>query len=153
MPDAYGKGFLIDSDKHAEWALDKIREAKAENEKWEAFYNAKIEAVRKETQNTIDYMTYLLQQYFNTQEHHVTKSGIHKYSLPGGELVMKPAAIDYERDEAKMLAWCKEYLPEAVKVAEKVSWADVKAHIKETGEMPDGVTVIETEPVFSIKEN
>lgn len=146
------KEFRIDSDKGAEWALTKIKEAKAEREKWEAFYNAKLEAVRAETQNTIDFMTYHLQQYFNTQEHRVTKTGIHKYSLPSGELVMKPAAVDYEKDETKMLAWCKVNLPNAVKVTEKAAWADIKAYIKETGEIPDGVTVVMTEPAFQIKE-
>lgn len=144
--------FRIESDKQAEWALGKIAEAKAEREKWESFYGAKLEAIRTESQSTIDYMTELLRQYIGTQECKVTKSGIRKYSLPGGELVLKPGGIDYERDEAAMLAWCEEHLPEAVKVTRKAGWAEVKAYIKETGEIPDGVTPIETDPVFQVKE-
>lgn len=145
-------GFSITDDRSAEWALGKIREAKAEQEKWEAFYSEKLEAVRKECQNTIDFMTHHLRRYFLTQEHKVTKTGIEKYSLPSGELTLKPAGIDYKRDEIAMLAWCEEHLPEAIKVTRKAGWAEVKAHIKETGEIPDGVEPFETEPTFSIKE-
>lgn len=144
--------FCIENDKQAEWALSKIAEAKAELSKWEAFYNEKLDIIRADAQSTIDYMSLLLKRYFDTQEHKVTKTGIHKYSLPSGELVLKPAALDYERDEALMLAWCEANLPEAVKVTKKASWADVKAYIKETGEIPDGVTAYETEPAFQIKE-
>lgn len=144
--------FRIENDKQAEWALGKIAEAKADREKWENFYNAKLDAIRLDAQDTIDYMTELLRQYFGTQECKVTKTGIRKYSLPSGELVLKPAGIDYERDEAVMLAWCEAHLPEAVKVTRKVGWSEVKTYIKQTGEIPEGVTVFETEPVFQVKE-
>ena len=144
--------FCIENDKQAEWALGKIAEAKAELSKWEAFYNEKLDIIRADAQSTIDYMSLLLKRYFDTQEHKVTKSGIHKYSLPSGELVLKPAALDYERDEATMLAWCEANLPAAVKVTKKASWTDVKAYIKETGETPDGVTAFMTEPAFQVKE-
>ena len=146
------EGFVIENDKQAEWALGKIAEAKEELSKWENFYAAKLDAVRTEAQSTINYMSLLLQRYFDTQEHKVTKTGIHKYSLPSGELVLKPGALDYERDEAAMLAWCEANLPEAVKVTKKAAWADVKEYIKQTGEIPDGVTAFMTEPVFQIKE-
>lgn len=148
----FTEGFRIDSDKKAEWALGKIAEAKTELAKWEFFYGGKLEAIRKDTANTIEHMTFLLQQYFDTQERRVTKSGIEKYALPSGELIRKPAGIDYQRDEAVLLDWCKANLPEAVKITAKASWAEVKEHIKKTGEIPDGVTIAETEPVFQVKE-
>lgn len=134
-----GEGFQILNDQMAEWALGKIREAKAEQEKWEAFYGAKLEQIRKDTQNTIDYMTLLLQRYFDAQERRITKTGIEKYSLPSGELIRKPAGLDYKRDDTALLAWCEAHLPEAVKVTRKAGWAEVKAYIKATGEIPDGV--------------
>lgn len=144
--------FSITDDRSAEWALGKIREARAEQEKWTAFYEAKMEAVQKDTQNTIDFMTHHLRQYFLTQERRVTKTGIEKYSLPSAELIEKPAGIDYKRDEAALLAWCEEHLPEAIKTTRKAGWAEVKNHMKTTGEIPDGVEPFETEPTFSIKE-
>lgn len=147
-----GEGFRVLNDQMAEWALGKIREAKAEQEKWEAFYGAKLEQIRKDTQNTIDYMTLLLQRYFDAQERRITKTGIEKYSLPSGELIRKPAGIDYKRDDMALLAWCEAHLPEAVKVVRKPGWAEVKQYIKETGEIPDGVEPYETEPMFTVKE-
>ena len=144
--------FRIEDDRQAEWALEKIRQARQELEKWEAFYTGKLEAVRQETQGTIEHMSGLLRQYFETQEHRVTKTGIEKYSLPSGELILKPAAMDYRRNEAELLDWCTAHRPEAVKVTRKVGWAEVKAHIRETGEVPDGVEVCVTEPEFQIRE-
>lgn len=146
------ESFRVDNDQRAEWALGKIAEAKAELAKWESFYSDKLEAIRKECQNTIDYMTGLLQQYFSTQEHKVTKTGIRKYALPSGELILKPGGIDYKRDEEAMLRWCESNLPDAVKVTRKAGWAEVKAYINKTGEIPEGVELIETEPTFQIKE-
>lgn len=147
-----GEGFRLLNDQMAEWALGKIRDARAEQEKWEAFYGDKLEQIRKDSQNTIDYMTHLLHQYFDAQERRVTKTGIEKYSLPSGELIRKPAGIDYRRDDMALLAWCEEHLPEAVTVVRKPGWSEVKAYIKKTGEIPDGVEPYETEATFSVKE-
>lgn len=144
--------FCITSDRQAEWALGKITEAKAEAEKWDAFYESKKEAARKECQNTIDYMTDLLYQYFSTQERRITKTGIEKYSLPSADLICRPGRIDYLRDEEKLLAWCEKNLPEAVQVTRKAGWAKVKAHMLATGEIPDSVKPYETSPTFTIKE-
>lgn len=152
IPEERDERFQIRDDQQAEWALGKIAEARAELEKWEAFYGQKLEAIRKETQNTIDFMTFHLHRFFDTQERRVTKTGIEKYSLPSGELIRKPAGIDYTLDEAALLAWCEANLPEAVKVTRKAGWAEVKDYIKNTGEIPDGVTVEETSPTFQVKE-
>lgn len=73
-----GEGFRVLNDQMAEWALGKIREAKAEQEKWEAFYGAKLEQIRKDTQNTIDYMTLLLQRYFDAQRRADPQAGRHR---------------------------------------------------------------------------
>lgn len=146
--------FIIGNDQMAEWAMGKIAEAKAEQERWKAFYEEKLRAIMEDTQNTINYMTGQLQRYFDTQEHRVTKTGIHKYSLPSGELILKPGSIDYKRDEDAMLSWCEKHLPGAVKVTvtRKAGWAEVKQYIKDTGEIPDGVEAYITEPTFQVKE-
>lgn len=142
--------FHIHNDQMAEWAMGKIAQANADLKKWESFYKEKLEAVRKDAEGTISYMSALLQEYFDTQERRVTRSGIEKYSLPSGELVRKPGGLDYKRDEAVLLQWCLENLPQAIKVTEKVSWSDVKQHIKETGEIPEGVEPYQTEAAFTV---
>ena len=149
-PAAEKERFVIHNDQMAEWALGKIAQANADLRKWESFYKEKLEAVRKEAEGTISYMSALLQEYFDTQERRVTRSGIEKYSLPSGELVRKPGGIDYKRDEAALLAWCKANLPAAVKVTEKAGWSEVKAYIKETGEIPEGVEPYQTEAAFTV---
>lgn len=146
------EGFRIENDQQAEWALAKIAEARAEQAKWTEFYTAKMQAVCDAEENTINYMTALLRRYFDSQEHRVTKTGIRKYSLPSAELILKPGGIDYKRDDEALLAWCDANLPRAVKVTRKPGWSDVKTYIKETGEIPDGVEVYETEPTFQVKE-
>ena len=149
-PAAEKERFVIHNDQMAEWAMGKIAQANAELKKWESFYKEKLEQAKAEADSTISYMSGLLQEYFDSQPHRVTKTGIEKYSLPSGELVRKPGGLDYHRDEAVLLQWCLENLPDAVKVTEKVSWSDVKQHIKETGEIPDGVEPYQTEAAFTV---
>lgn len=152
IPEEHLEEFHIRDDQLADWALRKIKDSKAELERWEKFYSKKLDDIRRDTQRTIDFMTYHLQQYFDTQEHRVTKTGIEKYSLPSGELIRKPGGIGYKRDDAALLAWCEEHLPGAVKVKREAAWAEVKKHIQNTGELPDGVTVEDIAPVFQTKE-
>ena len=142
--------FQIQDDQGAEWALKKIREAREEQAKWTDFYQGRMNQVKAQTQETIEFMEGLLRQYFAGVPHRVTKGGTEKYALPSGELICKPAGIDYERDEVALLSWCEANLPEAVKVTRKASWADVKKYIKETGDIPDGVVPVETEPTFQV---
>lgn len=146
-------GWRIENDQTAEWALRKIAEAKAEIEKWETFYAGKMAAIRKDCESTIDYMTFRLQEYFDIQPKHITKTGIEKYSLPSAELIRKPGGLAYKYDDAELLAWCETHLPNAIKetVTRKAGWAEVKNHIKETGEIPDCVAVEEKAPVFQVK--
>ena len=143
--------FQIQDDQGAEWALKKIREAREAQDKWLNFYMIRMNQVKAQTQETIDYMEGLLRQYFDGVPHRVTKGGTEKYALPSGELICKPAGIEYQRDDKALLDWCEANLPEAVKVTRKASWEDVKRYIKETGDIPEGVVPVETEPTFQVK--
>lgn len=152
MGDEHKNGiFQIQDDQGAEWALKKIREAREEQAKWTDFYRGRMDQVVNQTQETIEFMEGLLRQYFAGVPHRVTKGGTEKYALPSGELICKPAGIDYERDEGALLSWCEANLPEAVKVTRKASWESVKKYIKETGDIPEGVVPVETEPTFQVK--
>lgn len=143
--------FQIQDDQGAEWALMKIREAREEQDKWMNFYMIRMNQVKAQTQETIQFMEGLLRQYFAGVPHRVTNGGTEKYALPSGELIRKPAGIDYEWDEGALLSWCEANLPEAVKVTRKASWDSVKKYIKETGDIPEGVVPVETEPTFQVK--
>jgi len=145
--------FTITDDAKAEWALVKIREAQAEQSKFTEFYKAQIAKINEQTEETVSYFQSLLAAYFETVPHRSTKTGIEKFKLPSGELVKSPAGVDYDRDPVKLLAWAKKHSPndEYVKVKEEPKWADIKAYIKETGDIPDGVTPVETPAKFDVK--
>lgn len=144
-------GFAVTDDKKAEWALKKIREAEADKEMWKAYYAEQLEKIEKSADDTISYMTHLLEAYFETVPHSVTKGGQEKYKLPSGELVFTAAKLDYERDEETLLDWCRREAPEFVKTRESVDWAALKKRITETGIIPDGVTPVEKEGEFKIR--
>ncbi|MBO5969756.1 MAG: host-nuclease inhibitor Gam family protein [Clostridia bacterium] len=143
--------FAIKDDMQAEWAFTKIADAQAEIDKWTAYYEDQLKSITERNKSTILYMTQLLADYFDRVPKHTTKTGIEKYKLPCGELVRKPGGVDYQRDNAALVGWCKANKPDLVKVEETASWSAVKAYIKETGEIPDGVTLVETEPKFEVK--
>jgi len=144
--------FTITDDAKAEWALGKIREVQAEQNKFTEFYKAQIAKINEQTQETVSYFQSLLAAYFETVPHRSTKTGIEKFKLPSGELVKSPAGVDYDHDPVKLLAWAKEKNPkEYVKVAETAKWAEIKAYIKATGDIPDGVTPVETPAKFDVK--
>ena len=153
--------WIIKDDKSAEWALEKIREAQEDTARWNAYYAAQMETIERQNADTVAYFTALLEAWFKTVPHKVTKTQ-ESYQLPGGKLVRKAQQPSYERDAEALLKWAKASLPEAVKVKEEASWTDIKNRIgkvmpdgsavdKETGEIIDGVTVIERDPVFKVE--
>lgn len=146
-------GFSINDDGKAEWAVRKIAEAKEEKQRMADFYKSQLEAITSRCDQTIEYMQSLLFEYFSSVPRKATKTGIEKYALPSATLQFKPAAIDYARDEDKLLEWARSNNPDFVKVTEQASWSDIKEYIKETGELPDGVTPIEKPGKFEVKIN
>ena len=148
--------FVIDNDEKAQWAIDKIREAKANTERWRVHYDRAMRLIEESDNAMIEYMTCLLRDYFETVPHHETKTQ-KSYTLPSGVLVMKNQAPEFRRDGEKLLAWAKKSMPELVKTTESVNWDAIKklcisgtATIKDTGEVVDGVEIIEREPLFSV---
>lgn len=146
-------GWRITDDSGAEYAMRKIAEARNEIASWRDYYAEQMDKIESQNRRTIDFFTAHLSDYFEQVPRRATKTGIEKYKLPSGELVRKPASIDYQRDEDAMLEWCRAQHPEFVKVSEKASWSDVKAYIKETGELPDGVLPVEKPAAFEVKVN
>ena len=91
-----------------------------------------------------------LYNYFATVPHRETKTQ-EKYKLPSGELVLMKEKEDFESDNGVLLQWCKANHPELVRVKEEPDWNAVKAYIKETGELPEGVTPIQKPPEFKVR--
>lgn len=157
----------IKDDHTAEWALRQIRKAKDEMDRvwndaaFEIDYYQKIqEAAETKFSNSTGFLRGKLLEYFGTVAHQETKTQ-ESYKLPSGTLVQKKAKLDLEHDDETLLRFLKESGDtEYIKVTEKVAWGDLKKALtmvdgavvnKETGEVVEGVTIIEKPEQFEIK--
>jgi hypothetical protein len=153
------EGFVIDTDAKAEWALQKIREARADRDNWVKWYKDKIAEITEQTDFDTMNLERMLAEYFATVPHKKTKTQ-ESYKLPGGKLVLKTQNPEYVKDESAVIAWAKENkLPQFVKVEEKLAWQELKdataifeGHIvTEDGEIVPGVEVIDREAKFVVE--
>ena len=168
LPEA-DAGFTVDDDQKAEWCLRKIAEAKKEMMDWITFYAEQTDKIKDKCGRRIQYLEAQLQQYFRRVPHKVTKTQ-ESYQLPGGKLVVKKQAPEYERDDELILSWLKANDEERfVKVKESVDWSELKKKIDvlqltadgervaeqvvftETGEVVPGITVTERPDKFVVE--
>jgi hypothetical protein len=156
--------FRITDDLMADWAVEKINEARAERDRLLSLVDEKIGQLEEKRKlyivNFEDNTSYLrgkLMEYFQTVKTHDTKT-MKKYKLVSGTLVLKRQQPLYERDETALLTWAEQTIPELVKVKKEVSWADLKKRTDVSGdkllldgEIIPGVTVVEREDVFEVQ--
>ena len=157
--DGFADRFVIDTPSKADWAIRKIAEKQAEVESWKNYYKDAMAKIQKDAESYIQYLTGLLELYFDQVPHHVTKTQ-ESHSLPSGTLVMKKASLDYERSEEKLLSFLHASgMEEYVKIEESVKWGDLKKlvkndgeHVTIDGEIVDCIKLIEKAPAFSISK-
>ena len=152
--------FRVTDDKSAEWCIRKIREARAEKQRWAGYYREQQRKIDQEADGTISYFEALLADYFDSVPHKRTKTQ-ESYQLPGGKLVRKQQAPEYQRDDAALLPWLKENAPALVKVTEAADWAALKKQLviapdgetvaTEDGEIVPGVKAIQRPEVFRVE--
>jgi phage host-nuclease inhibitor protein Gam len=152
-------GFVIDTDAKAEWALTKIREARADRDKWVEWYKAKIDEITQQTDFDTMNLERMLAEYFATVPHKKTKTQ-ESYKLPGGKLVLKTQNPEYTRDDKAVIEWAKANgFGQFVKVEEKLAWQELKdatavfeGHIvTEDGEIVPGVEVTNRDAKFVVE--
>lgn len=152
--------FRVTDDKSAEWCIRKIREARAEKQRWAEYYREQQRKIDQEADGTISYFEALLADYFDSVPHKRTKTQ-ESYQLPGGKLVRKQQAPEYQRDDAALLPWLKQNAPALVKVTESADWAALKKQLviapdgetvaTEDGEIVPGVKAIQRPEVFRVE--
>lgn len=152
--------FRVTDDKNAEWCIRKIREAQAEKQRWRDYYAEQQRKIDQEADGTISYFEALLADYFDSVPHKRTKTQ-ESYQLPGGKLVRKQQAPEYQRDEAALLPWLKQNAPELVRVTETPDWATLRKRLiiapdgetvaTEEGEIVPGIKAIQRPEVFKIE--
>ena len=152
--------FRVTDDKAAEWCIRKIREAQNEKQRWRDYYAEQQRKIDQEADNSIGYFEALLADYFETVPHKRTKTQ-ESYQLPGGKLVRKQQAPEYQRDDATLLPWMKTNAPELIKVTESADWAALKKQLviapdgetvaTEDGEIVPGVKAVHRPDVFRVE--
>lgn len=157
--------FIIDSDKKADWAIEKIKDERAECARLKqiaidriAELNERINELQERTDRRTGNLKALLMDYMQTVKPTKQTKTQTQYELLSGKLVWKKQQPLYERDETALLAWAEQTAPELVKVKKEVSWADLKKRADVSGdnllldgEIIPGVTVIEREDVFEVQ--
>lgn len=150
--------FTIDTDAKADWALQKIKEAREDRDTWVAWYQQKIKEITEQTDFDTMNLERMLAEYFQTVPHKKTKTQ-ETYSLRGGKLILKTQNPEYKRDDKTVIAWLKENGGgQYVKVKEELDWAGLKATtavlngklFSEDGEEIPGVEVVEREAKFTV---
>ena len=153
------EGFVIDTDAKAEWALQKIREARTDRDRWVKWYKEKIDEITAQTDFDTMNLERMLAEYFATVPHKVTKTQ-ESYKLPGGKLVMKTQSPEFKRDDKAIIDWVKANgMPQFVKVKEELAWQELKdatavfdGHIvTEDGEIIPGVEVVNRDAKFIVE--
>lgn len=153
------EGFVIDTDAKAGWALDKIREARADRDRWVKWYEDKIKEITEQTDFNTLTLERMLAEYFASVPHKKTKTQ-ESYALPGGKLVMKTQNPEYKRDDKAVIDWLKANgQQQFVKTKEELDWAGLKnatavfeGHIvTEDGEIVPGVEVISRPEKFIVE--
>ena len=156
-------GFVIDTDAKAEWALAKIREARADRDRFVKWYEDKIKEIKEQTDFATMNLERMLADYFRMTEaaHKRTKTQ-ESYSLPSGKLILKTQnpEYDYKTHAKDTIAWLKaNKMEQFVKVKEELDWDGLKKTtgtiggnvVTEDGEIIPGITVTEREAKFVVE--
>ena len=159
--------FTIDNDRTAEWALKKIREEKEEYDRIKALADEviaeaahKAEQAKKRFEANSSFLTSKLAQYFEAVPKKATKTQ-ETYRLLSGTLVRKFGGTKAEPDKEKLATWLKANgYNDYIKTVEEPKWGEFKklvnlegsiATITDTGEIVEGITLIDTPPEFKVK--
>lgn len=153
------EGFVIDTDAKAEWALSKIKEARADRDAWVKWYEDKIAEIKAQTDFNTMNLERMLAEYFSTVPHKKTKTQ-ESYTLPGGKLIMKTQNPEYKRDDKTVIEWLKQTKQEQfIKVKEELAWSELKAAtgvlgsnvVDENGEIVPGIEVVYRDEKFVVE--
>lgn len=164
------EGWQIKDDGQADWVIDKIRVLKAEYARKEMVAKNKIAQIeawlkkqQDETDRQISFFEAKLREYFlNIPEKNLKTTKTQKqYKLPSGTIKLKYRGPEFKRDEEELIKWAEQRgKNEFIKIKKSFDWATYKKNVlidnnkaidAETGEIIDGIAVIEREPEFIVE--
>ena len=131
--------YKVNNDNEAEDMISKLKEKQQETrrlleiiaykqQELQLQKNIIEEQLRKDT----EYYTWKLEGYFNTLTEGVktTATGIKKYKLLSGTLVINPEKQEFIKDDEKILEYLKANNPEYIKVTESPMWGELKKTVQ-----------------------
>lgn len=156
----------IADDGCADWAVRKIADERAELARLKELADAQIQrieekvaAAERRCENGTRFLTNKLAEYFEMVPHKKTKTK-ESYRLLSGTLAKKLGGVSMKQDDAKLLEYLKASGNEdMIKVTEKPAWGEFKKRLaimggqvvdQETGEIVEGVAIIENPDTFSV---
>jgi len=151
--------FVIDTDAKAEWALQKIREARADRDRFVKWYTDKIKEIKEQCDFNTMNLERMLKEYFDSVPHRETKTQS-IYDLPSGKPFVKNQNQEYKHDDKTVIDWLKKNGGnQFIEVEESLKWGDLKkAGAVVGGKMFDenveeipGIEVINKDPVFCVE--
>lgn len=152
------ESFVIDTDAKAEWALQKIREARADRDRFVKWYKEKIKEITEQCAFDTMNLERMLKEYFDSVPHRETKTQS-VYNLPTGKLYIKKQNPEYTHNDAVVIAWLKENDGgDFIKVEESLNWDALKKAgavvggkmFDANGEEIPGIEVVERDPLFCV---
>jgi hypothetical protein len=164
--------FVIDNDQKANWALRKIKHLKNKKDENDEFAETEIETIQKEIDevnswlesensslnNDIEYLEMKLKYYALDLKDDDPELKTHK--LPFGQLQFRKQRKKWKYDDSKLLEFAEKNLKDAVKIKKRVDKRKLKQKIKvvgdkavvaDTGEVIEGIKVIERGEKFKVK--
>lgn len=165
--EAERKGFSINDDATADWALRKIKEAREEYERLTligceqiAEINLKMKHLEEVAERKTAFLKGCLAEYFKTVPHKTNKTQ-ESYKLLNGSLVMKLDSQKMVKDDAELVEYFRQNnMTEYIKTEEKPIWAEFKKNLAivdgkvvdtTTGEVVDVVKVEDVPGTFDVK--
>jgi len=156
------EGWQIADDGAADWAVRKIKEARANRDRMIAHFEDQIEKAIESCRITENFFSGKLIEYFNVlpvRESKTQKS----YELPTGKLILKFPAPEYVRDESKLVEWLFKIDRQDLIRTDFVSkpiWSELKpltivsgndVIYLETGEVIPGLSAVERGAEFKVE--
>jgi len=136
----------VKNDLAADWCVDKIREVKAEYNRFEMVVKEKVYQLemalnreKEKMEREVSFFEFKLQEYFESIEDKAKETKTQKsYKLPSGTLKLKKASTTFDYDKDRLLEYALEKKKdEFIKITKSFMWAD----FKKTLEIKDGVIV------------
>lgn len=165
------KVWKVKNDSDAEFIIEKCNEELTEINRFKLSLEEKMNGLKEklnklkeEERFFIERRNSYLLEYFETipEEFKKKTKTQEKYRLPSGEIIKKYPNPEIKRDNDKLLRWIKNNrMNDYLEVKESPKWGELKeltevvngqTIIKETGEIVEGVELIERPPVLEFRE-